>query len=201
MLELRREVERAVVECLERAALPSRESFERGIRRARGLRVNEVEDRLRLAVVELAVQEGALREFAAPRQTRAGGKARLQNTPRRHRPAVALELDHVLAGIAVRTFEEQDDPFVDMCDSADPDPRSLIPDPCEAFSDAERLTSADPDDSNTTAPGRSGDCGNRVPENHLTPRKNFRISSDVVHASRRLYPSSARSAREIKLMS
>ena len=32
-------------------------------------------------------------------------------------------------------------------------------------------------------------------------RKNFRISSGVWQARRRLYPSSARSAREMKLMS
>ena len=58
--------------------------------------------------------------------------------------------------------------------------------PCEAFSDAERLASAHPHDSDATAPGRSGDRGYGIPGDHLNERKNFRISSAVVQATRRL---------------
>ena len=71
----------------------------------------------------------------------------------------------------------------------------------QSLRDMERVRSTDPDDSDATAPGRGGDRRNGVAEDHFAVRKNFRISSGVWHSMRRLYPSSARSAREMKLMS
>ena len=73
-----------------------------------------------------------------------------------------------------------------MIDSPDALPSSLFPLPCEAFGDAERLTSAHPHNSDATAPGRGGDRGYGIPGDHLNERKNFRISSAVVQAIRRL---------------
>ena len=66
------------------------------------------------------------------------------------------------------------------------DPRSLIPDPCEAFGYAERLAPAHPHNSDATAPGRGGDRGYGITGDHLNERKNFRISSAVWQAARRL---------------
>ena len=61
----------------------------------------------------------------------------------------------------------------------------------ESFGYAERLSPADPDDSDATAPGRGGDRSNGITRYHLptlylNERKNFRISSAVVQAVRRL---------------
>ena len=58
--------------------------------------------------------------------------------------------------------------------------------PREPLPERERLAAADPDDGDATAPGRGGDRGYGIARDHLNERKNFRISSAVLHATRRL---------------
>ena len=66
------------------------------------LGVDEVDDGLGLRQVELAVQEGPAREFAGSRLPRPGGQQRLQPGGQHGGRAVALQLNGLLAGVAVR---------------------------------------------------------------------------------------------------
>ena len=118
MLDLRRKVERRLVECLQFATPAARQSLERGIGGSLRLRVDEVQDRFRLVVVELAVEKRPLREFAASRQPGAGGQAGRKNPTRRDRATMALELDDVFARVAAGTLEGQDDGLVEKSGGA-----------------------------------------------------------------------------------
>jgi len=66
------------------------------------LGVDEVDDGLGLRQVELAVQEGPAREFAGSRLPRPGGQQCLQSGGQHGGRAVALQLNGLLAGVAVR---------------------------------------------------------------------------------------------------
>ena len=75
----------------------------RTARRQFGRRIDQVGDRLGLREIESVVQEGALRELAgrgdAQAERAAGLQAALDHEPQHDRPAVPLQLEHVLAGI------------------------------------------------------------------------------------------------------
>ena len=201
MLKLGRKRERLVVERAVRPCAPSGQAIQRGIRRPRRLRLNEVENALGLIVVEPSVQERALRELAASRQPRAGGQAGLQDATRRDRAAVALELDHVLARIGLRRPERKHDRLVNHAAPR----RAAVGRPLsfvrrrvdlakieaaprhgragQARGDGQRLR---PGDANDRHAGRAGGGRNgsyRQSARHFTLRKNLRISSAVVHCA------------------
>ena len=91
----------------------ARKPRERRIRRTVCLRVDEVQNTFSLLVGDLSVEERSLSELSAARKPRSRREARLENAPRRYRPAVALELDNVLAGVGMRTLEGDDHGGVD----------------------------------------------------------------------------------------
>ena len=70
-----------------------------GVCAAVGLRVDEIENRLRLLVGEPAVEKRALGEFAAPRKACARGKAGFKDAARHNGTAMALEFHNILARI------------------------------------------------------------------------------------------------------
>ena len=96
------------------------------VRRPVCARIDEIDHRLGGGKVELAVQEGALGELAATRQTRPGGETCFQNAPRRHAAAMALELDHVLTRIGMRPLEHQHQPAVSILKQTDKEPPGLL---------------------------------------------------------------------------
>ncbi len=88
-------------------------------RRGLGAGVDQVGNRLGLGQVDLVVQERPLGELAGlgQAQARQSGLRRLQAARQQqlqhHGPAVGLQLQHVLAGVAVRRGEEKRQPLVD----------------------------------------------------------------------------------------
>jgi len=107
---------------------------------------------------------------------------------------VTLELDHVLAGVGMRGGEGKDEAGVDEMS-----PTFHLKEPAHGNfarnrffarqrpGDLERFRPADPDDGHAAAAWGRGDGGNRIAvEGHFVVRKNRRISSAVLQASRRL---------------
>jgi len=84
-----------------------------GARSLRRARVDQVGDRLGLCQVDLPVLEGALGEFAGPRQPGAEADGPPDQQVHDHRPAVALQLQHVLAGERVGFRKMERDAGVD----------------------------------------------------------------------------------------
>jgi hypothetical protein len=84
-------------------------------RGALGAGVDQVGHRLGLRQVELAVEEGALRELAGLGRSRPGQQveAARQQQLQHHRSAMRLQLQHMLAGVAVRGREVQRQAMVD----------------------------------------------------------------------------------------
>ncbi|MCY1434585.1 hypothetical protein D9M71_506490 [compost metagenome] len=78
-----------------------------------GTGLDQVGDGLGLGQVELVVEEGAFAEFAGARLAGAELQAALQEHVHHHRAAVALQLQHVLAGEGVRAGEVQQQSLVD----------------------------------------------------------------------------------------
>jgi hypothetical protein len=78
------------------------ELFVRGTQGERALRVDEIHHGLGLREVHFAIEEGPLGEFARVSGTRTAGEETLQHALRHEHAAVAMELDHVLAGITRR---------------------------------------------------------------------------------------------------
>ncbi len=86
-------------------------------RRRFGRGLDQVGHRFRLRQVELVVEEGAPREFARFGQPQAdfgaGFEAARQQHLQHHRAAVAVQFQHVFAGIGMRRLEIQRQPLVD----------------------------------------------------------------------------------------
>jgi hypothetical protein len=89
--------------------LPRERAVERAARRARrrlGTRFDQIGDGLGLREVQLVVQERATREFARLREPQpeaaAGIEAALQQQLHHDRPAMTLQLEHMLAGVRMR---------------------------------------------------------------------------------------------------
>jgi hypothetical protein len=82
-----------------------------------GAGVDQVGHRLGLGQVEAVVEESATGELPRRRQPQADRAPRLQAAGQQHlqhhRPAVALQFEHRLAGVRVRRREQQRDAFVD----------------------------------------------------------------------------------------
>ena len=74
---------------------------------------DQVRDRLRLGKVELVIEEGALGELAGLCAARAEFEGALHQRLQHHGPAVALQLQHVLAGVGVRGREVQHEPGIE----------------------------------------------------------------------------------------
>jgi hypothetical protein len=75
--------------------------------------IDQLADGLRLHQVQLAVEHRPPGELARRGRTGAGGVESREEPRRRHLPAMAGELDHVLAGIAVGSGEYGVEPAVD----------------------------------------------------------------------------------------
>ena len=91
-------------------------ALQRAHRRARRLAragVDQIRDRLGLRQIQLVVEEGALREFPGLR----AACAELERAPdqrlHHHRAAVAVQLEHVLAGVGVRRGKEERKPRIE----------------------------------------------------------------------------------------
>src|SRR5688572_28575904 len=91
----------------------ARERAQRGARGVAARGIDEIGHRLGLREVELAFEEGATRELARLRKPRAGVEAGAQDLLQHHRPAVALELEHVLPGVGARRGEVECEAFVE----------------------------------------------------------------------------------------
>ena len=112
MLETGREIEGGFVERADFMRTAARKSIKRGIRGTRRLRIDEIENGLCLIVIKSSVEKGALGEFAASRKPGTRRKTGLENTARRNHPAMALELDDVLARVTVGRLEEENNGFI-----------------------------------------------------------------------------------------
>ena len=76
-------------------------------------RVDEIGDPFGLREIELALEERAAREFARLGEARAGVEAGVEQRLHHDRAAVALQLQHRLAGIGMRRREVESDALVD----------------------------------------------------------------------------------------
>ena len=76
-------------------------------------RVDEVRDRLGLDEIELAVEERAFGELARPGRAGAEGEDPVRHPVEDHRPAVALKLQGVLAGVGTRGRKPEGEPGVE----------------------------------------------------------------------------------------
>ena len=124
---------------------------------------NHVVDRFCLSEVELAVHEGAEGEFPRLRKTAARREDAPQRLVGRRLAAVAVEFDHVVAGVAGRARHENGEGGVDA-DPAEqqfapafgPELAPAAPDPA---ADGQRIRARDADDRNgpPDSGGRSRD--------------------------------------------
>ena len=89
------------------------ERIERRARSSRRTGADQVGHRLGLRQIELVVQERALRELSRPRRARAELEAALNQQRHHHRPAVPVQLQHVLAGEGTRRREVKRESRID----------------------------------------------------------------------------------------
>lgn len=82
------------------------------------LRVNQVHDGLGLGEVHFAIKEGPLGEFAGFCRARTAGEETIQNALGDEHAAVTVELDDVLARVAGRCFEVQQQAVIERISSA-----------------------------------------------------------------------------------
>ena len=133
---------------------------------APGAGVDQVGDRLGLGQVELVVEEGPLGEFARAGQAGAQLQAALQQQVHDHRAAVALQLQHVLAGEGVGAGEPEGDALVDH-------PLGALEGAVEGVAgrgavaqhrlgDRRAQGPGEANDADTPAPGRGGEGGDGV---------------------------------------
>ena len=92
---------------------PTVQPAEGGPRLGRRRGVDQLAHRLRLDQVQLAVQHRAAGELTRRRVPGSGGVQRREEPGRRQLPSVAGQLDHVLAGVAVRTGKDGVEPAID----------------------------------------------------------------------------------------
>ena len=109
VLESRREAENLVIEAAIRLCGGAALTGDGVVGCAIGLRVDQLDDALGFAEVHTSIEERALGELAATGEAGAGGEAGLEYAARRNRAAVALELDDILASVAARRCEREDD--------------------------------------------------------------------------------------------
>ena len=129
--------------------------------------IDEVRDRLGLGEVELAVEERPFGELARPGRARAEGEDPAGHPVEDNRAAVTLKLQRVLTGIGVRGGKPEGEPGVQGLAVTGQEPgRGRDPrfrDPAHHRPrDLARPWTAHPHDSDSAAPGRSGDGGNGV---------------------------------------
>ena len=186
------------------------EAARRRARRGRRRRVDEVGDALGLREVELAVEKRALRELARPREARAELDAAREQQPQHRRAAVAVQLEHVLAGVGARRREVERDALVERLAVAR---RETWRASRRAARVARRTIPAmiagtpapgHADDADAAAAGRRGDRRDRVGRRTCAPsrRRGPRIASAPASpAPRRRRPSSGASPRRAPLPS
>ena len=94
----------------------SRVAFEllgRGAQSEIGLRADQIDHRLGLRQIHLAVQESALGKFAGARGARSRAQASLQDARRHENTTVATDLDQIFAGVTVRRAMHREHHLVD----------------------------------------------------------------------------------------
>ena len=106
-------VEQQILRGRDAPADAAAELFERGFAAVLGLRVDHVHHRLRLRKIKLAVQKGALGKLARLRRHSARFGQRFKHGAHGFESAVAMQLEHVLAGIAFRRAEQHRHAVVD----------------------------------------------------------------------------------------
>ena len=136
-------------------------------RRLFGAGLDQIGDGLGLGQIDLVVEEGPLRELAGPRRAGAVTQHRLQDPIEYHRPTMALQLQHVLAGEGMGVFEEQGNALVEHLAVLVPKGQELGPAgrrhvPEHHLGDAARLRPRHTHDPYATPTGRRGDGGNGV---------------------------------------
>ena len=97
--------------------LPLQRAHGRARRLARA-GIDQVGDGLGLGQIELVVEEGALRELAGQGAARAELQRARDEGLDHERAAVAVQLEHVLAGVGVRGREEEREPRIDRLAAA-----------------------------------------------------------------------------------
>src|SRR3954451_11255600 len=132
---------------------------------ARG--VDEIGHRLRLREIEATFEKGAPGEFARFGEPRAAIEASAQKLAHHYRSAVAMQFEHVFAGVGVWRREEQRQPLVDRLPVRIIEPRKLrqpwrrqLAD--DGAGDACHRRAGKPDDADAAASRWRGDCGNGV---------------------------------------
>ncbi len=172
-LDVREELEDALLQRRDAPAERAGELLVRGAQREIGLRGDEVHHGLGLREVELAVEERALRELAGLRQPRAGLQQEIEQAPRDQQAAMSGKLDHVLARVARRRGEMREQNLVDfvvaVVDRAEfraPQlPRAAAAK--EPRNDRRGLGSADADERDGALADGRGDRGDRVGGAHI----------------------------------
>ena len=86
---------------------------QRGARRLLGSAVDQIGDGFGLGEIDFIVEKGAFAEFAGARQTRAQANHFAQQAIENHRPAMALQFEHVFAGERMRSGEKQRDTLIE----------------------------------------------------------------------------------------
>src|SRR4051812_5931972 len=123
--------------------------------------------RLGLREIETTFEKGAPGEFAWFGKPSAAIEARGEQLAHDHRPAVAVQLEHVFTGVGVRRRKEQRQPLVDQLALRIVEPRELrLPWRRQLADDgtgnARHRRAGKSDDADAAASRWRGDCGNSV---------------------------------------
>ena len=178
----RAQLDQLIDERADRAGELAAQAAHRAPRGGLGRRVDHVGDRFGLREVELVVEKGAARELAGLREPRAELERAAQQHREDERAAVALELEHVLAGVGMRRGEVERDAVVDRRavrvekDRARRAPRGRhLAD--QVAGEAGERPAGDPNDADPGAAMGRCDCRDRVGGRRHARARGRRISS------------------------
>ncbi len=142
-----------------------------------GFRLNQRHHRLGLGEVQPPIQERAQRHLARTRRPRPSRQCQRQDAPQQQRPAVGVQLHHVLTSIGMRSAHECSQHLVyrraarrvhhmpvgqHMRGRRAVSGARRMAGPEERVADRERVGSAHPHDAHATRTRRGGDGGDRV---------------------------------------
>ena len=112
-LDVREQFSQIVANPPDGGAKAAFELFRRGTQRKVGLRADQIHHRFRLRQVHFPIQESAFGEFAATRSPRSRPQTSRQDASGHEHTAVATNLDHIFAGVAVRSAMHREHHLVD----------------------------------------------------------------------------------------
>ena len=185
-------------------AEPAFQLLGRGAQREIGLRADQVDDRLGLRQIHLAVQKGALGKFARPRGACSGAQTGFEHARRHQNSAVTADLDQIFAGVTGRRAMHREHDLIDHSIRFDDLAEALdvrwklgrLPFPAKnAIGDRDRFLARDADQGDRAFAGRRGDRRDRVSASTASPQRSRRRGCSRLPSARRCIVDFAPSSR------